>query len=286
MSQNEIVCPSGFTFVARKFSGRVLAQLSAQENGDLVSGAVAQCCVEVLDPGPYALGDKDGRPNWKRVLTGDLSVAFARLRVLSIPASMGEDPETYLLKVTCGDEACVDPETGRRTTFLWSVRLCEVPVVPLSSDDRALVQKGNVFPGKLPDGRACTYKLPTEEDAPIMRKLMAENGMSMSALAKLPPGQLATVLTPFMVAARVLSLEGTSTVDAARGEVLDLDVWSLNDLAAEISAHDCGFDSFKAICERCKGETEVRLPPLPQLLERPRKVASGLGRSSPGTSTG
>ena len=279
----EILCPSGFTFRPRKFTGRILAQIAARDMRDSIVDVVDACCVEVVEPGPYALGQKDGRPNWKQLLESDSTVAFARLKVLSIPAPKGHDPEEYDLHVTCDDPDCIDPDTGRRTTFVWTVRLCDVPVIPLPPESREIVRKGNAFRDTLPDERGFTFKLPTAEDWGVIRRLLAENRINP---AKLDQGNAATVLMPFIVAARVLSIEGLTSTDAARSEILDLDPGSIGQVAERMTGRDGGFDEFKALCERCGGETLVRLPPSPRLLERPKKWASAPGPSSSSTSPG
>lgn len=253
-----VECPSGFAFVARRFTGRTLAQLAAKADlGDLGS-FVAQCCVTVEDPGPYAVG-KDGQPNWKLVIAGDLAVAFTRLRAISIPSS--HDGESFKWKLRCAQADCRD-EMGKRTEYFWHVQLCDLPVVKLTDEARAIVKAGNRFPGKLLDGRAFTFKLPTDEDGAVVRKLLRDSGIN---LREIPEGSLGEVVKPFLVAARVLSVEGAHA-DCTRDEVVDLDPWSIADITKQIDGADCGFDSFKGKCPACGDEPDLSVPTTPQLL--------------------
>lgn len=266
-----VPCPSGFAFKSRKLSGRIMAQLAAKPEVDDLSSIVAQCCVEVVDPGPYALGDKDGQPNWKRVISGDLAVAFVRIRALSIPPS--HDGDLFQWRIRCPNPECVeerkDAQTGAvrsvRHEFFWRVMLSELPVVPLSAEARDLVKRGNdAFPGKLLDGRAFTFKLPSDEDGAAIRKLIRENGI---ALKDVQPERLNEALRPFAMAACVTSIEGVER-HALAAEVLDLDPWSQADIQAQIAKVDGGFDSFKGRCDRdaCAAEFDLALPFSPQLL--------------------
>jgi hypothetical protein len=271
MTLSVVECPSGFAFRPRKFSGRIMAQMAAKADVDDLSSIVASCCVEVVDPGPYALGEKDGLPNWKRVITGDLAVAFVRIRQLSIPASY--DGDLFQWKIRCPNAECLDEvkdaKTGAvrmvRHELFWRVMLSELPVVPLSAEARDLVKRGNrSFLGKLLDDRRFTFKLPTDEDGSVIRKLVREHGI---ALQDVQAGRLNEALRPFAMAACVTSIEGVEA-HALANEVLDLDPWSQADIQAQIGKSDGGFDTFKGRCDRdaCATEFDLALPFSPQLL--------------------
>ncbi len=295
----EVVCPSGFTFDARKLSGRIFAQLAAGDAiGDL-SGLIKACCVRVVDPGPYALG-KDGEVNWKRVIAGDLALALVRLRAISIPPS--HDGEVFKWKVTCPNESCVDEsiasdgsEKRARHTLFWEVRLCDLPIIPLSDEARALVKAGNdSFPGKLLDGRRFTFKLPTDEDGAVIRKLLRDNGITAKAN---DAAQAREMLKPFITASVVTSIEGVPR-DRVHQEVVDLDFWSIGDIQAQVGVADCGIDSFKGVCDACGTEFDIAVPLTPQLLlslsstvpkeeaspkrATPAELGSSSGSASPG----
>lgn len=259
MSANEIVCPSGFAFIGRKLTGRMFAALAAAAEVDELSSTVAACCVRVDDPGPYALGAKDGLPNWKTVITGDLATAFIRLRAISIPPS--HDGEVFKWKLTCTTPTCLD-ERGKPNEYFWTVRLDEVPVVQLTADARARVKAGNVFPGKLLDGRAMTFKLPTDGDGAVIRQLLRDAHINLRNVAS---GDAATVIRPYTVASVVLSIDGVHA-DNVRDEVLDLDPWSQADIQRQVSEVDGGFDSFKGRCPHCNAEPDLALPFIPRLL--------------------
>lgn len=256
----EIVCPSGLTFRARKFGGRIFAQLAAK-NDDIgtLGDIVEQCCVEITDPGPYAIG-KDGKINWRRVLAGDLAVAFVGIRSISLPATHDGDTFTWTLK--CSNLDCRDDD-NKRFEYVWTVRVEDVPLEKLSAETRDLVKKGNVFRGKLLDDRGFTYKLPTDEDAPVIRRLLAESGIDRT---KLTGDNVVEVLRPFLVAARVLSVEGCSSVAAAREEILDGDMTTILDVEKQIVDRDGGFGAFQAKCPSCGTERDLTLPTTPQLL--------------------
>jgi hypothetical protein len=288
-----VECPSGFAFKARKLTGRIMAQIAAKAEVDDLSTIVSSCCVEVLDAGPYALGDKDGLPNWKRVISGDLSVAFIRLRAMSIPPS--HDGEIFKWRVKCANTDCLD-EKGKRTEFFWQVRLCELPIVKLTEHARALVKRGNdAFPGKLLDGRAFTFKLPSDEDGAVVRKLLRDSGIPLRGIAA---EEAANVLAPFTVASVVTSIEGVPR-DQVHTTVLDLDPWSQVDIREQVSKVDAGFDSFKGKCAACGLEFDLALPFSPQLLlslsstelkaapkMEPPASSEGLGASSTTASPG
>lgn len=257
---SEIVCPSGFAFAPRKLSGRIMAQLAAKPDIDDLSSIVAGCCVEVVDAGPYALGDKDHLPNWKRVITGDLAYAFVRIRALSIPPS--HDGELFQWRIKCANTGCVD-EKGKRTEFFWRVQLCDLPVIPLSAEARDRVKRGNdSFPGKLLDGRGITFKLPTDEDGPVIRRLLRESGISPKDVQ---PDRLNEAIRPFAMAACVTSIEGLAR-DAVATEIIDLDPWSQTDIQRQLGEVDGGFDTFQGKCDACGTVFDLALPFSPQLL--------------------
>lgn len=263
----EVECPSGLVFEARKISGRIFAKLASKAEIDDLSSIVESCCVRIVDPGPYALG-KDGKVNWRRVLTGDVAVAFLRLRAISLPASY--DGEIFKWRVTCGNENCIDESvqsdgTQRRARheFFWQVRLCDLPLVKLSDGARDLVRRGNdSFPGKLLDGRAFTFKLPTDEDGPVVRQLLRESGISIRDTAV---EHRTETLRPYLVAAATTSIEGVAA-DRVRSEVLDLDPWTILDMHRQIGEPDGGVDSFKGKCDQCGTEPDLAFPFSPQLL--------------------
>lgn len=251
--------PSGLVFEARKISGRMTAQLAARDGIAQLGDLEQQCCVKVVDPGPYALA-KDGTINWKRVCAGDLAVGFARIRTGSLPPTY--DGQVFKHTIKCANVDCRD-EDGLRTEYVWTVRIADVPVVKLTAEARDLVKRGNVFPGRLLDGRAFAYKLPTDEDGPVIRKLLAGSGISRGDLTQ---ENAEAVILPFLVAARVLSVDGCSGVDAARDEILDADPLTIADVTKQINDRDGGFDTYQAKCPNCGHEPTLALPTTPQLL--------------------
>lgn len=285
-----VECPSGFAFKPRKFTGLALAAISAKAEMDDLSTLIASCCVGVEDPGPYAIG-KDGQPNWKRVISGDLAVALVRIRAISIPPS--HDGELFRWRIKCPNEECkeerVDPRTREvrrvRREFFWEVRLCDLPIIPLSDEARALVKAGNdAFPGTLLDGRAFTFKLPSDEDGPVVRKLLRENAIQ---LRDVDADAASQVLMPFFTAAAVTSIEGVPR-DRVPTEVLDLDPWSQANIREQISARDGGFDRFKGRCDACDTEFDLALPIQPRLLlslESTQRRANSGSSAGPGASS-
>lgn len=282
-----VECPSGFVFEPRKITGRLFAQLASKSELDDLTSIVEKCCVRVIDPGPYALA-KDGTINWKRVLSGDVAIAFLRLRAISIPAS--HDGELFQWQVQCANRECLD-ENEKRTRFFWRVRLCDLPIIKLTDAARDIVRRGNdSFPGKLMDGRRFTFKLPTDEDAPVIRKLLRESGI---ALREVQANDINEVLRPYMVAAVVQTIEGVAAQDI-HTEVVDLDPWTHADMQRQIGEVDAGIEPFKGKCPACSTEVDLALPYSPRLLlslsstelktTEPPKKESGSSSEGPGAS--
>lgn len=102
----EISCPSGLKFAARNMKVRELetlakaAQANAADGG--LSAILSSCWEELVDPGPaYPALVHGHRPDWSRMLDGDVVVALTRLR----EASMG--PHAEVRKIRC--EYCGRP---------------------------------------------------------------------------------------------------------------------------------------------------------------------------------
>ena len=125
-----ITCPSGLTDRIRGMKvreERVLADRKLAKSGGQVDALLGACWEETLEPGPYDFGDKD--IDWGAVLQGDRFFALLQVRALTYGP-------TYAFALGCQNEGC-------RARFEWELDLTELPVRPLTDENRAAFSNGN-----------------------------------------------------------------------------------------------------------------------------------------------
>lgn len=205
------------------------------------------CCVGVVDPGPYDFTDK---VDWNKALEGDRFYALIAIREASYPG----DP--YSLQLGCGSRTC----KGKR--FGWDINLAELldkKTQWLSDPDAALFKAGNRFEAILPcvkPERKFAFKLKTGGDTTRTRKIieLKKNG---SKQQKESLNSMAEV-----VASYIVSIEG---VESKRAAILDFlegcPLGTVDRLLPLIQSHDCGVDTtVQARCPNCGSEVRVELP--------------------------
>jgi len=82
-----IVCPSGFAFTMRVMTVTELAHLGQAIEFNEADGGLTRtlnaCWEDLVDPGPYRL-NPGTKPDWNKVLDGDVIVATMKLRIASL----------------------------------------------------------------------------------------------------------------------------------------------------------------------------------------------------------
>lgn len=243
----------------RKIKGaelNALAQASDEAANEGGFGAIiGPCWVETLDTGPYTsnivcLGSD--KPNWNRLLKGDLLYAFVHLRRLSMP-----DGDTYDFDVQC--EECKD-------TYGWTLKLSNLPVQKLSDESKKRMQAQKRFEARLlSDNRRIAFDLQTVAQEEEIAKLMKQQKRERATLID-------------VLAAQAVEIEGINPDIRARWRFLtDLDMDDLLDLQSKFEEADCGLDTaIKTRCTKtkCRWVQEVNLPLGKRFFSRRRKFST------------
>lgn len=246
-----IECPSGLSFHARKLRGseaNLFTDRQLVRKGKLIGKILGSVCEDLVDPGPYSIGE-GGSPPWDQLLTGDRVAALVAVRVATYQPEME-------FTVQCDNENC-------RKRFKVDIHLVEDLVVkPLSDGDREAFMAGNKLTTWIEDdngatldpqltggiaanGRAVTFHLMTARDE---RKLQQVGDRA--------PSQQITA----SLAQRINGIDGVHGNDLIRYlDGCDLD--RLQDLVARMDEHDCGIDvDIEVECSHCGNFMEVQIP--------------------------
>jgi hypothetical protein len=226
-----IHCPSGLIGVLRPLSMREEPLLTDRElarTGRQVDALLRACWVEVLDPGPYTLGE--GPLDWGKVLQCDRFYALLQLRVASYGPS-------YAFAVNC--DAC-------RARINWQINLTDLPTRTLATDSRATFAGGNRFETHLPDAaKTAWFKLlngDEERELPQLRKQSQDRPLSS------------------LLNHRVLEIAGIPEKDK-RAYIEQLSMRDANHLISEFDRVDGGVDTAIQIeCTECFAVQDVDLP--------------------------
>lgn len=226
-----ITCPSGIQGRVRGMKvreERVLADRKLAKVGIQLEELLAACWEEVVEPGPYNLGEKP--VDWGSVLQGDRFFVLLHIRALTY----GPD---YGFSVSCRN--C-------RARIEWEVDLTKLPVRQLSPESREAFMAGNRFETTLPDaGRRAWFRLLTGDDE---RKL--------PALQRAAPDRLLSSVLAY----RVLEVEGVEPKDK-RTFLEDLTLRDADFLVDEFDRVDCGVDTtIEVECPECREVQDVDLP--------------------------
>ena len=228
-----ITCPSGLlSGEIRGLQGKNLSILDdrqAQKSGMFLDKILKHCWVSTTDAGPYDL-DKDGAPNWQKVLTGDRFYALLRIRCLmrgpmfSFPTDCNRTPECKPFDVNLD-------------------LLEDLDVRKLTEPDREAFISGNRLETQLPDGTRFWFRLPTGE---IETKAAAL-------------GRQARNLIP-AICMRIIEIEGVPE-NGIRSYFEEGDLNLPFDAIAAMDEHDCGVETqFGAVCPQCGGVKDMEIP--------------------------
>ena len=239
--------PSGMSGDIRKIKGTEIAVLAEQTEG--VGGSadggftalLNGCWQRTLDKGPYpfvAVGDT--KPDWKRLLKGDVLFGVVELRRISL-----SDGDTFDFDAQC--EEC-------KAKIPWSVKLSELTVRKLPRASAEALSEGRPFVVEIAkDGAThkATFNLQTlGQEEPIAR------------LMKQQKRTAATVVD--VLCSQIVSIAGVNPDIKARYRFLsELSMGELFDLRAALDEHDCGIDTAIEIrCQNknCLWEQEINLP--------------------------
>lgn len=238
--------PSGMTGDVRKIKGTEITVLAEQSEGSGSSdGGFASllngCWLRTTDKGPYpfvAVGDT--KPDWERVLKGDVLKGLVDLRRVSLT-----DGDDFDFDVQC--EEC-------RSKIKWSVKLSVLPVRKLPKESFDAIAEGRPFSVLISkDGtkHKATFNLQTIGQEKPIAKLMKQQNRSTGTIVD-------------VLCSQIVSIEGVKPDIKARHRFLtDLGYGELLDLRAELDSHDCGIDTaIEVRCQnkQCQWEQEVALP--------------------------
>lgn len=234
----DITLPSGLRGRIRKLKTKDANKVAQGGRRDAAvrqtSELLAACWEETLDLGPYegveGVTRPDGGINWDRVLVGDRYALLVYLR----RATHGD---IYPFGVSCPARDC-------RVRFEWEVNLEDVPVTPLSEEDRAAFTHGNRITAEVA-GTQVAFKLPTGQDE--IKSAKQANKFRDRRLT-------------FAIMMRLLDVDGVEP-GKLRDWVEDLDLDQVDELFDVMQAHDCGVETaIEVECQDCGERFEVDLP--------------------------
>lgn len=250
---SKLPLPSGLVGDVRKIKGVEIANIAESADGGGpadggFSSLLSGCWVETLDAGPYSfVAPGTTKPDWSRILKGDLLVGIVHLRQISL---------------TDGDEFDFDAHCEEcRKKIPWTVKLSELPMKTLPEASAEKVKAGVSFE-TIVAGRTLKYQLQTlAQEEPVL-KLMKQMSRKRATIVDILLGQ-----TTFV--------EGVKPDLRARWSFLSqLSMGELFDLQSEMAANDCGLDtSINVQCQNrdCLWEQAVHLPLLNRRFFSPKK---------------
>lgn len=255
--------PSGLHGEVRKIKGHEIAAIAEQadsgSNGfnTIMSG----CWQQTLDVGPYAfLRTGDAKPDWGRLLKGDLLYGIIQLRRISLT-----DGDNYDFDVPC--EEC-------RAKIKWTVKLSDLTVQKLSADAKEMVRAGAPFNTSIA-GRAIQFHPQCVAHEEPVARLMKRQQRTAAVIQDVLVGQ-------------IVSIEGVPNDILARWKWLsDLSMGELYDLRAAMEENDCGVQTgIEVQCQErsCRWVQEVNLP-LGKRFFSPRKREKPVSSSPDGRDT-
>jgi hypothetical protein len=227
-----ITCPSGLlSGEIRGLQGKNLSILDdrqAMQSGAFLDKMMKHCWVSSSECA-YPV-DKDGAPDWKKVLTGDRFYALLRVRCLM------RGP-TFAFQADC---------TRTKDCKPYDVELDlleNLDVRKLSDADREAFVAGNRLEAQLPDGTRFWFRLPTGETE--------AKGASM--------GRKARNIIP-AICLRILEIEGVSD-NGIRTYFEEGDLNLAFDALRAMDEHDCGVETqFGAVCPECGVVKDMEIP--------------------------
>lgn len=262
----QIECLSGLVASVRNIKGHELAALAEQAEGDTtpidgITTIVGGCWLTTIDPGPYRIVTAgDAKPEYKRILKGDIIYSLLRLRASSVktpdstPGPWGPgDP--YAFDVQCGASGC-------RKRYGWELLLSQLKRKELSEASRKTLNEGGVFETTV-GGRRYTFQLQTPAIDEPMVKLRGQQ--------KRKSASIVDTLT-----AQTITVEGLKSNDIRSrwNYIADLDNLELQELQEAYEDADCGIDTeIQTQCVHCRRIEDIELP-LGRSFFRPKKPAA------------
>jgi hypothetical protein len=234
--------PSGLVAEMRPLTGEQMALIAEQNDGNpsgdsgfqqLLSG----CWDSTLDVGPYSfLKEGNAKPDWKRMLKGDMLTGLIALRQMSIT-----DGDEYEFNVRCSENDC-------RASIKWTVHLSKLGTKKLSRELQEKVRTGAPIQVEF-NGTPITFKLGTlAQEEPMLLVMKRHNRRKVTAVE--------------LIASQLISIEGVKDTPVARWKWVGALTWGeLQDLRELLDSYDCGVEtSFEVKCTSCNMEQEVALP--------------------------
>jgi hypothetical protein len=243
---SEITCPSGLRGTIRKMKVQEARAFVSQRKsaGDPMGRLLRACWEETLDCAPYEF--LDNKVDWSKVLLGDRLYALTTIRIET------HGPE-YAFSVTCRERDC-------RQRIEWELNLDELPVRPLSDENKTLFMDGNRFETRLPEA----------DRRVVFRMLLGEDEARLSKIR-----QRSSEVDLFdLIGFRVVEIENEDPKNK-RKFIDELSVADADFMLDEFDRVDCGIDTAVDIeCPACGAVQEIELPFGPTFL------MPGKGRSA------
>jgi hypothetical protein len=226
-----ITCPSGLAGEIRSLKVKELNLMAERGRAaDLIQRVVASCWTSTSEPGPYKV-EGGAAPDWKTVLTGDLTYIFIQIRMLT-------HGPNYMFRHQCEDARC-------RNRFEWQIDLGQLEIRRFTPEQAKAFAGGNEFVTAFPDGRQVTFRLPVgldQDRADKLRRAKRDKAMTIA------------------LAVRIAKIDGVEERDKFKF-LDDLEVSDANAIVNSMDEVDCGVETGIEIrCPECEAIQDVDLP--------------------------
>ena len=271
-----VTFPSGLVADLTKVKGGTIAALAAAADGagrqDTFTEFLSASWAGTVERGPYTFVEPgDAKPDFKRLLKGDLYFGLMALRRLTL-----KDGNEYEFDCKC--EQC-------NSKISWRLQLSDLAIkrLPKESFDRML--RGEAFMTSVEDEAGVTrevrFRLQTTAQEEEVHKLMRQQKRKRATLVDVLAGQ-------------------TTHIDGLKSQTI-VDRWKffsglglgeMFELRTKMEEPDCGVDTaIEVVCQKleCNWEQTVNLPLDRNLMTAPRRKAqtrSPDSEGSEGTSQG
>lgn len=222
---------------------RILSDKRLTANGGTTRALLDACWQSTTEPGPYAL-TSDGKPDWRKVYSGDLEVGILTIR----RATFGE---RFDFTFTCDD-------CGKKVDYTLHIGN-DLPVRPMDDDDLKVFGADNRFTVAGPSGETIVFRLLDGAGQEALVKRLATQ--------KIPEGEALI----YAAAERIVDLDGVTDRDKIVAWFTDLGLAEAQDLIEAMDAHGGGQDTAATLaCNHCGHENEVTIPLDGRVWSRPK----------------
>jgi hypothetical protein len=246
MANEKVECPSGLVVEMRGLKVKqfgVLADRKKMESGEAFEAFLAECTVDVVDPGPaYAARWSPGTVfDWKKALQGDRFAALLGVRLATHPEAFAFDVQCS----RCGEDVP------------WEVDLRKLPQIAYPAESIAAFAESRRLEIEI-DGRKVTFPLMTGAEEERIQKHLERVRKSDPRTRREHPYD--GVVDPALARIEVPGLKGLEL----RTWFEELDGHELARLSTALENTSGGIDTTITVTHdnppKCTARTKVELP--------------------------